>query len=121
MTDTLTSSKARRVLASHDISDVQGYFKSPVILCYRTVLHNCICLRTHLPSRFLPYIGGYYVVVPHMMLMKDSFSKYESFTLVYNAPTCDTCGHPSVEIYQAEGDFCYSCWRARTEPYNHCS
>jgi len=40
-----------------------------------------------------------------------------NFIHVYNAPTCDGCGHPSVEIYQAEGDFCCSCWQASTEPY----
>ena len=33
-----------------------------------------------------------------------------------NAPTCDRCGHPEVDIFQAEGEFCYSCWTKRTEP-----
>jgi hypothetical protein len=30
---------------------------------------------------------------------------------------CDRCGHPEVDIFQAEGDFWCSCWTERTEPY----
>ena len=36
---------------------------------------------------------------------------------VWNAPTCDRCGHPEVDIFQDEGEFCCSCWTKRTEPY----
>jgi len=37
--------------------------------------------------------------------------------LVWNAPTCDRCGRPEVDIIQDEGEFCSSCWTERTEPY----
>jgi len=45
-------------------------------------------------------------------------SKYKklALTLVYNAPTCDVCSQPKVDIYQDEGIFCLECWRKRTEP-----
>jgi hypothetical protein len=50
--------------------------------------------------------------------MDDSSSKYKNLTLslAYNAPTCDVCGQPKVDIYQDEGAFCLECWRKRTEP-----
>ena len=47
--------------------------------------------------------------------MDDSSSKYKNPTLpfVYNAPTCDVCGQPKVDVYQDEGIFCLECWRKR--------
>lgn len=37
--------------------------------------------------------------------------------IVYNAPLCDKCGEPKVDVYQDEGDFCLSCWADKTTPY----
>jgi hypothetical protein len=52
-----------------------------------------------------------------MIMIDDSSSKYKNFTsLVYNAPTCDVCGQPEVDVYQDEGIFCLECWNKRTEP-----
>jgi hypothetical protein len=39
--------------------------------------------------------------------------------LVWNAPTCDRCGHPEVDIFQAEGEFCCSCWVDVKFPIEH--
>ena len=47
--------------------------------------------------------------------MDDSSSRCVKIPLVWNAPTCDRCGHPEVDIFQAEGDFYFSCWTKRTE------
>jgi hypothetical protein len=30
-------------------------------------------------------------------------------------PSCDNCGNGSAEIFQAEGNFCLSCWQKLTE------
>jgi len=49
--------------------------------------------------------------------MYDSSSRCVKIPLVWNHPTCDRCGHPEVDIFQAEGEFCCSCWTKRTEPY----
>ena len=38
--------------------------------------------------------------------MDDSSSRCVKIPLVWNAPTCDRCGHPEVDIFQAEGEFC---------------
>lgn len=39
-----------------------------------------------------------------------------SIPFVYNAPTCNDCGNPNVEIFQSEGEYCCRCWANRTEP-----
>jgi len=38
--------------------------------------------------------------------MDDSSREYMRFPLVWNAPICDRCGHPKVDLFQAEGEFC---------------
>ena len=48
--------------------------------------------------------------------MDDSSHRCVKIPLVWSAPICDRCGHPA-EIFQAEGEFCCSCWTKRTEPY----
>lgn len=35
----------------------------------------------------------------------------------YNAPLCDNCCEPKVDIHHDDGDYCLECWSARTEPY----
>jgi hypothetical protein len=42
--------------------------------------------------------------------MGDSYSRCVKIPLVWNAPTCDRCGHPAVDIFQAEGRVLLSCW-----------
>lgn len=42
--------------------------------------------------------------------------EYTNLTLVYNAPTCDVCGYPCVDIHQDEGCYCLDCWSDITEP-----
>jgi len=48
--------------------------------------------------------------------MEDSSGIYIKIPLVWNAPNCNGCGHPEVDIFQTEGEFCCSCWTRRTEP-----
>ena len=49
--------------------------------------------------------------------MDDSSMKDVRIPFVWNAPTYDRCGPTEADIFQAEGEFCSSCWTKRTEPY----
>ncbi len=49
--------------------------------------------------------------------MDDSSNGCVKIPLVWNAPTCNGCGQPEVDIFQDEGEFCCSCWTKKTEPY----
>ena len=48
--------------------------------------------------------------------MDDTSRRCVKIPLVWNAPTCDRCGYAVVDVFQAEGEFCCSCWTKRTEP-----
>jgi hypothetical protein len=37
--------------------------------------------------------------------MDDSSSRCVKIPLVWNAPICDKCGSPEVDIFEAEGQF----------------